>query len=125
MKANFRQIILSTVFLPLYVGEILTFCRIRKTGNLKRQVLQKTSHTHSLTHRQREATRWPEIVQSVQCGNSVVLPHRSVTFMQLKVAILVGCDIVQFVSSVIVLQQCCDGSVLLESNRLVHSVVRW
>ena len=53
--------------------------------------------------------------------------------MQLQVAILVGCGIVQFVSSVLVLQQCCDGSVavsqcgsvLLESNRLVHSVVRW
>ena len=65
----------------------------------------------------------------VQCGSSVVLPHRSVAFMQLKVAILVGCGIVQFVSAqcysvAAVLRWQCP-SVLLESNRLVHSVVRW
>ena len=41
------------------------------------------------------ATRWPEMV-SVQCGSIVVLLLWTVAFLQLKVAILVGCGSVQF-----------------------------
>ena len=42
--------------------------------------------------------------------------------MQLQVAILVGCGIVQFVSSVLVLQQCCDGSVAVSQCQCVAGV---